>query len=85
MFANYGTIFSKKFLFTSTWPGMVASLRSSSLKFTQTVEVKLPMPPSSSSSVKFEHSDNFRLRSETGKIILMMLQIMLIMRPKYLI
>ena len=85
MFANYGTIFSKKLLFTSTWPGMVASLRSSSLKLTQTVEVKLPMPPSSSSSVKLEHSDNFRLRSETGKNILMMLQIKFIMRSKYLI
>ena len=51
-----------------TCPGMVASLRSSSLKLTHTVEVKLPMPPSSpsqsSSSVKLEHSDNCLLRPD---------------------
>ena len=54
---------------TFTCPGMVASLRSSSLKLTQTVEVKLPMPPSSSSSVKLEQSEIFLFRS---KIINMM-------------
>ena len=52
---------------TYTCPGMVASLKSSSLKFTQTVEVKPPKFPllsSSSSSVKFEHSEIFLIRSE---------------------
>ena len=52
---------------TFTCPGMVASLKSSSLKFTQTVEVKLPKFPllsSSSSSVKLEQSEIFLIRSE---------------------
>ena len=52
---------------TFTCPGMVASLRSSSLKLTQTVEVKppkLPLLSSSSSSVKLEQSDIFLMRSE---------------------
>ena len=54
---------------TPSWPGMVASLRSSWLKLTQTVEVKppnfCPWPswPSSSSSSNSDSSDIFRIRS----------------------
>ena len=74
---------------TPSWPGMVASLRSSWLKLTQTVEVKppnfCPFPswPSSSSSSNSDSSDIFRIRSEEENVRIWSILLLRIWHPSY--